>query len=170
MHPRYNIEREYAVRVVGSLTENSRKVLLNGIELEDGLANFIRIRDGGGEGKNRWYHVVCSDGRNREVRRIFTAVNLIVSRLIRTRYGPIYLPRNLKKGKWEELKDNQVRNLMSLVGLKKIANNIKKYTSKKEKKHPDPMQTSMGFINKDPVLTAHSFYNKKNLKNKKIKT
>ncbi|KAG0162995.1 hypothetical protein DFQ30_000903, partial [Apophysomyces sp. BC1015] len=109
MHPRYQVEREYAVRVIGELSEGARQKLLGGIELDDGLANFLRIQDGGGEGTNRWYHVTLAEGRNREVRRMFEAVGLMVSRLIRTRHGSIVLPRGLKRGRWEELEDNPVR-------------------------------------------------------------
>lgn len=118
MHPRYSVEREYAVRVVGELSEGMRQKLLHGVELEDGPANFLRIRDGGGEGTNHWYHVALAEGRNREVRRMFEAAGLMVSRLIRTRHGPIALPKGLKRGRWEELEDNEVRGLLASVGLK----------------------------------------------------
>jgi len=93
MHPRYGVEREYAVRTLGELAEADRQRLLHGIKLEDGEANFLRIADGGGEGINHWYHVALTEGRNREVRRMFEAVGLTVSRLIRTRYGQFLLPR-----------------------------------------------------------------------------
>jgi 23S rRNA pseudouridine2605 synthase len=102
MHPRYGIEREYAVRTLGEL-EGMRQRLLAGVELEDGLAQFSKITDGGGEGVNKWYRVIIGEGRNREVRRMFEAVGLTVSRLIRTRYGAMTLPANLKRGRWEEL-------------------------------------------------------------------
>ncbi len=118
MHPRYEIEREYAVRVIGSLSEDARQQLLKGIMLDDGPANFLRIHDGGGEGVNRWYHVTLSEGRNREVRRMFEAVDLKVSRLIRTRHGSVLLPRRLVRGRWEELEEQQVRELLKTVGLK----------------------------------------------------
>jgi 23S rRNA pseudouridine2605 synthase len=155
MHPRYSVEREYAVRVVGELAEGARQKLLHGVELEDGPANFLRIRDGGGEGTNRWYHVALAEGRNREVRRMFEAVGLMVSRLIRTRHGPILLPRGLKRGRWEELEDNQVRSLMASVGLKAPAEEKGGRDTTPERRQPDPMQTSMGFISREPVLTAH---------------
>ncbi|MGV2289298.1 23S rRNA pseudouridine(2605) synthase RluB [Trinickia sp. YCB016] len=155
MHPRYSVEREYAVRVVGELTEGSRQKLLHGVELEDGPANFLRIRDGGGEGTNHWYHVALAEGRNREVRRMFEAVGLMVSRLIRTRHGPIMLPRGLKRGRWEELEDNQVRSLMASVGLKAPTEEKGGRNATTERRQPDPMQTSMGFISREPVLTAH---------------
>ncbi|MBB5424358.1 23S rRNA pseudouridine2605 synthase [Paraburkholderia sp. JPY158] len=156
MHPRYSVEREYAVRVVGELAEGMRQKLLHGVELEDGPANFLRIRDGGGEGTNHWYHVALAEGRNREVRRMFEAAGLMVSRLIRTRHGPISLPRGLKRGRWEELEDNQVRALMASVGLKAPTEERGSRNAAPERRQPDPMQTSMGFINREPVLMSHS--------------
>lgn len=119
MHPRYNIDREYAVRTLGVLEEGMRQKLLAGVELEDGLASFTKIVDGGGEGVNHWYRVVIGEGRNREVRRMFEAVNLTVSRLIRTRYGAMTLPTGLKRGRWEELEENDVRNFMTAFGIEK---------------------------------------------------
>ncbi len=119
MHPRYGIEREYAVRTLGELEEGMRQKLLAGVELEDGLANFNKISNGGGEGANRWYRVIIAEGRNREVRRMFEAVGLTVSRLIRTRYGAMTLPASLKRGRWEELDEHAVRSLMAASGLQK---------------------------------------------------
>ena len=119
MHPRYGIEREYAVRTLGELEEGMRQKLLSGVELEDGTAQFSKIADGGGEGVNRWYRVTIGEGRNREVRRMFEAVGLTVSRLIRTRYGAMTLPSGLKRGRWEELDEHVVRDLMALSGLEK---------------------------------------------------
>ncbi|WP_323120928.1 23S rRNA pseudouridine(2605) synthase RluB [Burkholderia alba] len=158
MHPRYSVEREYAVRVVGELAEGMRQKLLHGVELEDGPANFLRIRDGGGEGTNHWYHVALAEGRNREVRRMFEAAGLMVSRLIRTRHGPIDLPRGLKRGRWEELEEAEVRRLLATVGLKAPTEEKGKRGSsagQAERRQPDPMQTSMGFLNREPVLTTH---------------
>lgn len=119
MHPRYGIEREYAVRTLGELEEGMRQKLLSGVELEDGPASFNKISDGGGEGANRWYRVIISEGRNREVRRMFEAIGLTVSRLIRTRYGVMTLPASLKRGRWEELDEHAVRGLMAASGLQK---------------------------------------------------
>ncbi|MET0267194.1 MAG: pseudouridine synthase [Duganella sp.] len=119
MHPRYGIDREYAVRTLGVLEEGMRQKLLAGVELEDGLAQFSKIADGGGEGINKWYRVIIGEGRNREVRRMFEAIGLTVSRLIRTRYGAMTLPSSLKRGRWEELEENQVRDLMSVYGVEK---------------------------------------------------
>jgi 23S rRNA pseudouridine2605 synthase len=119
MHPRYNIDREYAVRTLGELEEGMRQKLLAGVELDDGTASFTKIADGGGEGVNRWYRVVIGEGRNREVRRMFEAVGLTVSRLIRTRYGAMTLPSGLKRGRWEELEENDVRNFLDAFGIEK---------------------------------------------------
>jgi len=119
MHPRYNIEREYAVRTLGELEQGMRQKLLHGVELDDGVAQFSKIADGGGEGVNKWYRVTIGEGRNREVRRMFEAIGLTVSRLIRTRYGVMSLPQGLKRGRWEELEENAVRSLMTVCGLEK---------------------------------------------------
>jgi 23S rRNA pseudouridine2605 synthase len=119
MHPRYGIDREYAVRTLGELEEGMRQKLLAGVELEDGLAQFSKIADGGGEGVNKWYRVTIGEGRNREVRRMFEAIGLTVSRLIRTRYGLLTLPKNLKRGRWEEMEEHAVRDLLALSGLDK---------------------------------------------------
>lgn len=112
MHPRYGIDREYAVRVLGEIDEASLKKLTEGIELEDGLARFVRLQVAGGEGANHWYHVTLEEGRNREVRRMFAAVGVTVSRLMRVRYGPIVLPPNLKRGQCRELEPAEVQALL----------------------------------------------------------
>jgi 23S rRNA pseudouridine2605 synthase len=119
MHPRYGIDREYAVRTLGELEEGMRQKLLSGIELDDGTAQFSKVADGGGEGVNKWYRVTIGEGRNREVRRMFEAIGLTVSRLIRTRYGAMTLPRGLKRGRWEELDEHAVRDLLNISGLEK---------------------------------------------------
>jgi 23S rRNA pseudouridine2605 synthase len=119
MHPRYSIDREYAVRTLGVLEEGMRQKLLAGVELEDGLAQFSKIADGGGEGINKWYRVIIGEGRNREVRRMFEAIGLTVSRLIRTRYGAMTLPSSLKRGRWEEMEENTVRDLLAAYGVEK---------------------------------------------------
>ena len=117
MHPRYEVEREYAVRVMGVLSKAQTQQLLQGIEMEDGLGKFEHIEDRGGEGSNHWYHVVLKEGRNREVRRIFQAVNLMVSRLIRVRYGAITLPPRIKRGQMLELEPAQVQALLKIVNI-----------------------------------------------------
>jgi 23S rRNA pseudouridine2605 synthase len=121
MHPRYGIDREYAVRTLGELEEGMRQKLLSGVELDDGVAQFSKIADGGGEGANKWYRVIIGEGRNREVRRMFEAIGLTVSRLIRTRYGMMTLPPSLKRGRWEELDEHAVRALLNASGLEKVA-------------------------------------------------
>ena len=117
MHPRYEVQREYAVRVMGELTEEHKEKLLAGVQLEDGPARVLQLFDGGGEGANRWYHVTLPEGRNREVRRMFEAVGLMVSRLLRTRYGPLSLPPQLKRGQKEELDAQSVQALLGAVGM-----------------------------------------------------
>jgi 23S rRNA pseudouridine2605 synthase len=117
MHPRYEVEREYAVRTLGELTEEQRQRLLDGVELEDGPAKFSRVEDAGGQGVNHWYRVVISEGRNREVRRIFEAVGLTVSRLIRIRYGAIQLPRGLSRGRYHELAPEWVEAWVHDLGI-----------------------------------------------------
>jgi 23S rRNA pseudouridine2605 synthase len=117
MHPRFGVEREYAVRVLGSLDEASRTRLLEGVDIEGQKASFLSITPGGGEGVNQWYRVVITEGRNREVRKLFDAVGLTVNRLIRVRYGAIVLPRGLKRGVWVELGESDVRAVKSLAGM-----------------------------------------------------
>jgi 23S rRNA pseudouridine2605 synthase len=139
MHPRYNIDREYAVRTLGELEEGMRQKLLAGVELDDGTAAFTKIADGGGEGINKWYRVVIGEGRNREVRRMFEAVGLTVSRLIRTRYGAMTLPSSLKRGRWEELEENDVRAFMNAFGVEK-----KGEKAAPEKRGPKPKGAAVG--------------------------
>ena len=114
MHPRYELEREYAVRILGELTEEQVKSLTEGIQLEDGPAKFNLLRDEGGEGANHWYRVTISEGRNREVRRMFEAVGLTVSRLMRVRYGSVELPARLKRGMWMEMPEAEACALAGL--------------------------------------------------------
>ena len=117
MHPSSEIDREYAVRVLGKVEEEHIKKLTNGIELEDGFAKFHRVTLGGGEGANRWYHVVVREGRKREVRRLWEALDFKVSRLIRTRFSDIRLPENLRANQSEYLKPKQVQALLKSVDL-----------------------------------------------------
>jgi len=117
MHPRYNLVREYAVRVLGELSPEAQQRLLQGVELDDGPAQFATFQDGGGDGANHWYRVSLFEGRNREVRRMFEAVGVTVSRLMRVRYGPFVLPSNLKRGQVVELEDKDILKLMSEFGM-----------------------------------------------------
>jgi 23S rRNA pseudouridine2605 synthase len=151
-----------------------RQKLLSGVELEDGVAQFSKVSDGGGDGVNKWYRVTIGEGRNREVRRMFEAIGLTVSRLIRTRYGVLSLPSTLKRGRWEEMDEHAVRDLMKLCGLEKSgaaaagksgsrqANGNRKDNdggqrngrngdgqaqgrSQGRSRQPDPLQTALGF-------------------------
>ncbi len=115
MHPSAGIEREYAVRVVGELAPAQITQLTQGIELEDGLARFGRMVDGGGEGTNHWYRVTLAEGRNREIRRMFEALGVTVSRLMRVRYGPVNLPPRLKRGMTIELSPEEVAALFKAL-------------------------------------------------------
>ncbi|MFM6990637.1 MAG: pseudouridine synthase [Rhodoferax sp.] len=116
MHPRFGLEREYAVRVLGALSKEEKQQLLDGVMLDDGPANFGSIEDGGGEGANCWYRVTISEGRNREVRRMMEAVGHAVSRLIRIRYGAMVLPHGLRRSGWMELDEADIRALMKAAG------------------------------------------------------
>lgn len=117
MHPRYQLVREYAVRILGELTEEVRRRLLDGIDLDDGPAQFASFQEAGGEGANRWYRVSLHEGRNREVRRMFEAVGVVVSRLMRVRYGPFALPPGLKRGQVLELSEADVKKLLADFGM-----------------------------------------------------
>src|SRR5436190_12925243 len=120
MHPRYEVEREYAVRIMGRLTDEQAQALTTGVTLDDGPARCEKITDGGGDedGSNHWYHVVLKEGRNREVRRLFEALGLMVSRLIRTRYGPVAMPTVLKRGDLLELEPDDVTAVVNAAGLR----------------------------------------------------
>jgi len=118
MHPSSEIDREYAVRVLGRVSDEDIKQLISGIELEDGFAKFHKVTLGGGDGANRWYHVVVREGRKREVRRLWEALDFKVSRLIRTRFSDIRMPDNLRANQSELLKPKQVQALLNAVKLK----------------------------------------------------
>jgi 23S rRNA pseudouridine2605 synthase len=113
MHPRFSVEREYAVRIVGQLGAGSIERLRNGIELSDGLAKCDAVTDEGGEGSNHWYRIVLREGRNRVVRRMFEALGLTVSRLIRVRFGAVALPPRLKRGQVTSLPAAEVKRLLA---------------------------------------------------------
>jgi 23S rRNA pseudouridine2605 synthase len=120
-HPRFEVEREYAIRVLGELTPDLLVQLVNGVELEDGPARFESLVEAGGEGANRWWKGVVREGRNREVRRLIEAVGLKVSRLIRTRFGPLALPPQLKRGQVHELDDAAVGQLLKWAGIQTVS-------------------------------------------------
>lgn len=162
MHPRYGVEREYAVRILGELSDEQQSELKTGIQLDDGQARFLRLASGGGDGANRWYHVALTEGRNREVRRMFEATGHTVSRLIRTRYGIFLLPPRLRRGKWEEIPNEGVAQLMKAAGLKVPQAQDKGRGpqgrgdaghGKGEDFQPDPMQTSVSYWGSREALT-----------------
>lgn len=119
MHPSTQVEREYAVRVLGDIPEPLLAKLKQGVELEDGLARFEEIRFAGGEGANKWYHVIVTEGRNRLVRRLWESQQITVSRLIRLRYGPVALPERLKTHSFYELTDQERALLFEFAGIHK---------------------------------------------------
>jgi 23S rRNA pseudouridine2605 synthase len=116
MHPRYEVSREYAVRLLGEPSEEQWRQLTSGVQLEDGTARFEHVEARGGQGVNTWFHVTLKEGRNREVRRMFEALNLTVSRLLRVRYGPVELGR-LKRGTSRLLTDAEIDALYAAVDL-----------------------------------------------------
>lgn len=117
MHPKYVVQREYAVRVFGKVDDDMLRRLKKGVMLDDGEAKFDEIRLSGGEGVNVWYHVVLHGGKNKEVRRLWESQGVTVSRLTRVRYGDLTLPPYLKFGRWKELEGNELTNLLKHVGL-----------------------------------------------------
>jgi len=118
MHPSANIDREYAVRVLGDVSEQTLETLKQGVLLEDGKANFTDVQFFDGDGANKWYHCVVMEGRNREVRRLWESQGVQVSRLKRVRYGPLFLPSDVRAGTWKELPVKEVEGLAKMMGLK----------------------------------------------------
>ncbi len=136
-HPRYEVEREYAVRLIGALDAAQMNALLNGVELDDGLAKVDQIVPAGGEGVNQWYHLIIKEGRNREVRRLMEHLGLTVSRLIRVRFGPIAMPSRLKRGMKEELPEEEVEALLRWCGMAKSAAEQRKTDASGDTKRPE---------------------------------
>ncbi|MEQ3515569.1 23S rRNA pseudouridine(2605) synthase RluB [Pseudoalteromonas sp. BZB3] len=118
MHPKYEVEREYSARVFGEVTNQTLSTLTKGVELEDGPAKFLKIKPMGGEGINKWFNVTLTEGRNREVRRLWQSQEVEVSRLIRIRYGKLELNKRLPQGGWEELKLEDVNYLRKSVKMR----------------------------------------------------
>jgi 23S rRNA pseudouridine2605 synthase len=121
MHPANEMDREYAVRVLGEVTPEMMQALRDGVELDDGIAKFNDIQQSGGEGANKWFHVVIQEGRNREVRRLWESQGVQVSRLMRVRYGPIIMPNNLRIGNWKKLEDGDLEYLYEQAGMRPAA-------------------------------------------------
>lgn len=151
MHPRFEVEREYAVRVQGEMTaDQMRQMLKQGIELDDGQVKFEKLTDEGGEGFNHWYRLVLKEGRNRVVRRTFEALGLPVSRLMRVRFGIVNLPPRIKRGMMAELGAGEVTAIMNWVGLAlpvtaeapvQSARQIKENTPRVEQKKVTPKKS-----------------------------
>lgn len=135
MHPSSAIEREYLVRVMGRVDEPMLERLKDGVELDDGLARFSDIQEGGGDGINRFFYVVLMEGRNREVRRLWESQGTTVSRLKRVRYGEVFLPSKLKKGQWLELPQRDVDVIYQMAGLptKEVASLSKKDLERRQR-------------------------------------
>lgn len=117
MHPSTQIDREYLVRVMGDITEDNLADLKKGVLLDDGMANFTDIVDGGGEGINHWFYVCLMEGRNREVRRLWESQGVKVNRLKRVRFGPVFLPSKAKVGCYVDMDEVEINNLCELVGM-----------------------------------------------------
>lgn len=117
MHPAQKVQREYAVRVHGTVPEDALIAMTHGVQLEDGPARFEEITEAGGTGANHWYYVTIVEGRKREVRRLWESQGVQVSRLIRVRFGPYALPSHLRKGRWRELTAGQINQLREVAGL-----------------------------------------------------
>ena len=136
MHPRFAVEREYAVRILGRLNDEQFARLTAGIELDDGVAKCEQAADEGGEGSNHWYRIVLTEGRNRVVRRMFEALGFTVSRLMRVRFGVVILPPRLKRGQLEELEAEQIRSLQAWLAKGSKENKENKGDAKPNAKAP----------------------------------
>lgn len=121
MHPANEMDREYAVRILGEVTPEMMQTLRDGVMLDDGEAKFNDIQESGGEGANKWFHVVIQEGRNREVRRLWESQGVQVSRLMRVRYGPIIMPNNLRIGHWTKLEGSDLDYLYEQAGMKPVS-------------------------------------------------
>lgn len=117
MHPSQQIDREYSVRILGEVTEDIINNIRKGVKLDDGIAHVDTFEHTGGEGANQWYRIILKEGRNREIRRLVESQNLKVSRLIRTRYGPLNLPSHLKRGQFMEIEKKNLEKIFKMLGM-----------------------------------------------------
>jgi len=138
MHPSNEVEREYAVRILGHVETEHLEKLQSGVMLDDGKARFTSITFGGGEGANRWYSVTLKEGRNREVRRLWESQGLTVTRLIRTRFGPISLPRKIRNGHTGFLEKAELKTLYEAVGMEPPESMTEKFKPRERKTRPNP--------------------------------
>ncbi len=165
MHPRFGLEREYAVRVLGALSQDEKQRLLTGIKLDDGMAQFGSLQDGGGEGANCWYRVTIAEGRNREVRRLMESIGHAVSRLIRIRYGAVVLPRGLKRGAWVELDANDIQRLMQKAAPTRAAlqpgEGVRPPRATGQALPVRPAKTAQGYIGADSLTRQRQARDKK---------
>jgi 23S rRNA pseudouridine2605 synthase len=154
MHPRFEVEREYAVRVQGTMSEEQMNLALKqGVELEDGLVKFEKLEDQGGDGFNHWYRVMLKEGRNRVVRRTFDALGLPVSRLMRIRFGIINLPPRLKRGMTTELGESEVAQVLEWVGINAVSNE----SQQDSQTHRQSDQTQSNNTRHRTTFTARTF-------------
>ena len=156
MHPSNEMDREYAVRVLGAVGPEIMQNLRDGVELEDGKAKFNDIQEAGGEGANHWYHVVIQEGRNREVRRLWESQGVQVSRLMRVRYGPIIIPSQLKMGRWMMLEGDDVAALYEEVDLKALVPKVVGRAQRDKKMRPLKTTVSKKTKVKDSSRTSAS--------------
>lgn len=155
MHPSHEIEREYAVRVLGDVDSDMLKRLQSGVELEDGAAHFDEIKAVGGDGANRWYHVILREGRNREVRRLWESQGVKVSRLMRVRFGLVSLPRGQKPGRWEDIPDEMVNELRRSVGLDTKKTRAGGEGGSPRKSAPGDFSKNKSYKNKNRKTSGH---------------
>ncbi|AZS50315.1 rRNA pseudouridine synthase [Entomomonas moraniae] len=160
MHPSYQMDREYAVRVRGEVTEEMMETLKAGVMLEDGLAKFSDIQAAPeGDGLNRWYHCVVMEGRNREVRRLWESQGLVVSRLKRVRFGPVFLTASLSVGRWREMDQRELDILSAEVGLESVALpelsvKVKDRIKRMQRKMVKPVKAAKNSVKRSKVTTV----------------